>query len=183
MTTITKNIVEKAAIAISSFIKNIDQTTAAGEHEILLVDGVAVSVEIKTEDDIYVATAKVAEYPVTKVVGYKAELDDRPDSEEIADKIAKVMFGFADHKDDTYYDVLCAIDNPKDEEFSATLATGHQLAIVNGTCSVTNLNGDKLEDTVLADCRGFGSAMLRITRAIAKDMITNTFTPFELKVY
>ncbi|QYN80053.1 hypothetical protein PQD71_gp160 [Kosakonia phage Kc263] len=189
MTTITKNIVEKAAIAISSFLKTIDQNATAGEHEILLVDSVPVSVEIKADDETYIATGKVAGYTVVKTAGYidpafyPLNEKDYPEADEVAAKITKAMFGFADHKGDTYYDVLCAVDHPTGEEFSATLATGHRLLIVNGNCSVINLNGDKLEDVVLEDCRAFGSAMLHISRAIAKDMVTNTFTPFELKVY
>lgn len=187
MTTINKNIIDKAAISISSFIKNIDKNTPADDHQILLVDGVPVAVEIKVKDDVYTATAKVAGYSVFKTTGFKnpadysLELNARPGPEELSIKIAKVMFGYAEHGNNTYYDVLCAINDTTTKSFTATLATGHVIVINDGACHVNDLSGNKLKDIKLEDFSAFGSAILQISNAIAGNMTVASFTPFELK--
>ena len=189
MTTINKNVIDKAAIAISSFIKNIDKDTPAEEHQILLVDGVPVSVEIKIKGDTYTATAKVAELSVFKTTGYRnpadysLELGARPGPEELSIKIAKVMFGHAEHGGNTYYDLLCAVNNPTPGSFSTKLATGHEVVINDALGYVNDPSGNKLKDIRLEDYSAFGSAILQISNAIAGNMTVVPFTQFQLKGY
>lgn len=187
MTTINKNIIDKAAISISSFIKNIDKNTPADDHQILLVDGVPVAVETKVKDDLYTATAKVAGYSVFKTTGFKnpadysLELNARPGPEELSIKIAKVMLDNAGHDNDTYYDFLCAINDAETKSFTATFPTGHVIVINDGMCHVNDLSGNKLKDIKLGDFSAFGSAVLQIKNVIAGNMTVASFTPFELK--
>lgn len=188
MNTITKDVINSAAIAISNFIKNINSDTPAGDHQILMVGGVPVSVGIKVENDIYTATGKVAEYTVVKHVGYKDvtkfafEVEERPKQEDILLKIAKTMFGFADHGENMWYDLLCALNHPAEENFSATTATGHRVTVIKNVCGVYDLNGRLIKEIKLGGTLSQCGAALHISRAIAHDMTISNFNPFTLKV-
>lgn len=194
MTTITNNIIAKAAIAISSFIKNLDANITAGVHDILLVDGVQVSVEIKLNDETivdretYVATGRVAGLTVCKVIGFKSpsatncELETRPSADIMLTKICKVMLDNAAHKGDTFYDLQCAVNNPKENEvFRGELATGHIVTVSNGVAKIYDVNGGDVAEIVLAHYTDFGLAMVQINRAIYGDMTVAPFAAFNLK--
>lgn len=194
MTVINSSIMTNAAIAISNFIKNIDADITAGVHPVLSQSDVHVTVEIKLDNETtaaretYIATGKVAGLPVCKIIGFKSateanhEMENRPTVKIMMTKIAKVMLDNAEHTGDTFYDLQCAVNNPKEGDvFRCQLATGHVVIVADGIAKIYDVTYAHVADVVLAQYPDFGQAMVHINRAIYGHMASWPFAAFNLK--